>query len=444
MPKKKKIVPGLAAGFRDYLPEEMISRQRMIDIIRASFERYGFLPLDTPSIERLEILTGGDKDFKKQIFTTSKARGDDVLALRFDLTVPLARVIAQYPGIRKPFKRYHIGKSWRGEKPQVGRLREFMQCDVDIVGSSSMMADAEVISLGYETLRALGVRNFMVRVNNRKILGALPKIAKFPEKKIGDVLRVIDKLDKIGAGKVKEELGSETKLSKEQIATVLSIIEMKIAPEENIEKAFGKYAPFLKEGIEELKQLSAHCTALGMPGDAWMIDVSIARGLGYYTGPIFEMTLDDIPSVGSICSGGRYDGLVSKFGQASIPAVGISIGLDRLFAALTQLGIVEKAPSVSDALFLNFDRESEVYIEEATARLRSEGIKTEIYFGNEETIKGQLAYALHHEVPIVLLAGSDEREKGTIQVKNIAARTQVEVDRSEAGNTIKKILGREI
>jgi histidyl-tRNA synthetase len=442
--QKKKVVPGLAAGFRDYLPEEMIPRQHMTDVIRAIFERYGFLPIDTPGIERLEVLTGGDKDFKKQIFTTSKARGDDVLALRFDLTVPLARVIAQYPGIRKPFKRYHIGKSWRGEKPQTGRLREFMQCDADIVGSSSMMADAEVISLGYETLRALGVRNFTMKVNNRKILEALPKAAGFPEKKLRSVLRIIDKLDKIGSAKVKEALIKEEKLSEKQSIAIRSIIETKITPGEDIEKAFGSHAALMKEGIEELRQISTHLAALGMPNDAWIVDASVARGLGYYTGPVFETTLNDLPGIGSVCSGGRYNGLVAQFGQSAIPAVGISIGLDRLFAALTQLGLLVKTHSVANAIFLNFEKQCEEYIEESAARLRSEGIRTEIYFGNEDTIKGQLAYALHREVPIILIAGSEEKTRGTLQIKNVIARTQIEVARADAGKAIKKILGMEI
>ncbi|OGG39042.1 histidine--tRNA ligase [Candidatus Jorgensenbacteria bacterium RIFCSPLOWO2_02_FULL_45_12] len=444
--KRKIIKPSLASGFRDYLPDEMAEFQRMTDIIRGVFERYGFSPLDTPGIERLEILTGGDKNFKKQIFTTSKERGDVPLALRFDLTVPLARVAAQYPALKKPFKRYQFGKVWRGEKAQAGRLREFLQCDVDIVGSRSGMADAEIISVAYETLKALGMENFTIKINNRKLFDALPEAVSFPEKKKESVIRALDKLDKTGWKSVRDSLRAD-KFTKKQIDKIADFVATgAVSSRETFAALRRKFSGSLKmeSGIAEMENLAKNISVLGVPESAWKIDLSVARGLGYYTGSVFETIINDIPGIGSVCGGGRYDNLVERFGQASLPAVGISVGIARLFTAMTELGMIKKRPALTEAIILNFDAACEEYVQSIASDLRKGDVRTEIYLGNEETLKGQLAYALNREIPVVLVAGSDEKARNTVQIKNIAARIQTETSIKDAARKVKEVLGKKV
>src|SRR3989344_2317244 len=407
----KYINPELAGGFRDYLPEDMIPRQRMFDTIRGVFERFGFIPLDTPALEKEEILTGGEEK----------------LALRFDLTVPLARVIAQYPNeIKKPFKRYQVGPVWRAEKPQAGRFREFTQFDADIVGSASMMADAEIISVMYETMTALGISNFLIKVNNRKILNGLAEYAGFSSEKNVTVLRMIDKLDKQGWDEVQKELidcGLEL-IEAEAIKKFVSI------KNSNTEEILGLVESLMKksatalEGIAELREILNYTQALGVPDDSWEIDLSVARGLGYYTGAVFETILQDLPSFGSVFSGGRYDGLVEKFSPNSVPATGASVGVDRLFVALKELKLVRPIKTVAQVIILNFDKTCEVTCLKTANVLRKAQVSTEIYLGQETTLKGQLAYAVRNEAPVVIIIGSIELQKGFAQIKDMRARKQ--------------------
>ncbi len=433
---KKKITPELAAGFRDYLPEDMIPRQKMLDTIRDTFELFGFVPLDTPAIEKEEILTGGDEDFRMRIFRTNVQMGFDKLAMRFDLTVPLARVIAQYPNeIKKPFKRYQVGKVWRAEKPQAGRFREFIQFDADIVGSHNMIADAEIIALMYETLTALGLTHFLIRVNNRKILNGLSDYAGFSHDQIVSVLRSIDKLDKQGWDAVREELQKPVTeegsgLNDEQVRCIRTFLDIHgNNQQEMISMILSEMsnASSAQEGAYELQKILYAVRALGVPDDKWSIDLSVARGLGYYTGPVFETILTDYKEIGSVFSGGRYDDLVDRFGSVSVPATGASVGVDRLFAAMEKLGKIEKSKAISDVIILNFDTECEDYIQSVATMLRHDGINTEIYFGNDTMLKGQLSYVLNLEIPVVLIAGSSEKEKKTVQIKNVVTRKQNEV-----------------
>lgn len=421
--KDKLIKPELASGFRDYLPEEMIPRQEMMDTIRTVFESFGFAPLDTPSIEREEILTGGDAEFDKQIFRIASNKKEEKgemsdLALRFDLTVPLARVVSANQELNKPFKRYQIGKVFRAESSQMGRYREFTQCDADIVGSDSPMADAEVIALVYETLIALGIADFTVKINDRRFLNDVFLKAGVPAERFAAVLRIIDKLDKIGGKGVEKQL---SELLGERVA----------------EKVLSGLKDISSESFDKL---SKDLSSLGIPESNWEIDPNIARGLGYYTGIVFETILNEMPEIGSVCSGGRYDGLVERFSKDGVPAVGMSVGIDRLFAALERLGKIKKQKTAADVLVLNLDASCEERVQKTASDLRKAGIKTEIYFGKENTFKGQLAYAVSREYPVVVIIGPKELAKNMAQVKGMKAREQKEVGFDSVVETVKGII----
>ncbi len=435
------IKPRLPKGFRDYLPTEELARERMLHSIRRTFERFGFVPLETPGIEFKETLTGGSDDFGMHIFTAGINGENEKLALRFDLPVPLARVVSEHANeIKKPFKRYQIGNVWRGENPQAGRYREFMQCDADIVGSQDILADAEIIALMYAVLSDLGIKNFVIRVNNRKLLNALAVYAGFSETKIPNVLRIVDKLEKQGWGAVKKEFEAEG-LIKKEIDAIQKFLDIS---EKDHEKALMKAESVLgdkgKEGIGELKKLLEYADAFSIPRNSWMFDFSIARGLGYYTGIVFETVLTDLPKFGSVMSGGRYDNLTERFGAQKIPATGVSLGIDRLFAALKELKLQYAEKSITKALVLNFDAESELLCAKAVNDIRARGIPAEIYLGNEKSMKGQLAYALKNEIPFVIIIGSDERARGVAQIKNLEKREQKEIPLEKLGSEFLKII----
>ncbi len=440
------ISPSLAGGFRDYLPEDMIPRQKILDTVRAVFERFGFVPLETPGLEREEVLTGGDESFSKQIFRARLKEGKEELALRFDLTVPLARVIAAYPqAIEKPVKIYQVGKVWRGERPQAGRFREFVQFDADIVGSARMLADAEIIALIYETLTALRVPNFLIRVNNRKILSGLPEYAGFNSKDVDKALRIIDKMDRLGWDGVSNELTEAIGLDVKQLDAIKRFLDIHAENRQETLRevnALMKTSSTVLEGVNELLEIANHLTALGVPEKAWVIDLSVTRGLGYYTGPVFEAILTDMPAVGSVFSGGRYDGLITRFSPSTIPATGASIGVDRLFAAMKQLGVIEQSKVTARVFVFNFDKETETPCEEITTKLRRANIPTELYIGKETTIKGQLAYAVKKEFPVAIIIGEDEKARGVAKIKDMKARHQMEVPQDEVVNTVKEILSR--
>ncbi len=448
------IEPKLAGGFRDYLPEEMIPREKLLSTIKGVFERFGFAPLDTSSVEKTEILTGGDPHFRKQVYGVSQLSAEEAegseneLALRFDLTIPLARVVAaNLSTLKKPFKRYEFGKVWRGERPQAGRYREFMQCDADIIGTSSALADAEIIALMYATLKELAVPNFVIRVNNRKILNGLSEYAGFENWKTEPVLRALDKLDKQSWDDVAKELADEkhAHISAKEIEAVKKLVLIKKTKPEDALEAVAKLMKGIapaEEGIRELETIAAHIKDLGVPDAAWRVDLTIARGLGYYTGTIFETTLTDLPNIGSVFSGGRYDNLVERFGTSSVSAVGASVGIDRLFTALQQLKLVKAEKTPTEVLALNFDESATRDILGLTAELREAGINAEFYAGDEDNMKAQLAYAVAMEVPFVLILGANEIEKNVVVIKDMIARTQIEVKRKDLTATVKKLLGK--
>ncbi len=434
MPEKpKRIKPRLLKGFSDFLPERMLARRNLIEIVRTVYERYGFMPLDTPALEYLETLTGEyGANSAKEIYAFEDRAGDHV-ALRYDLTVPLARIIAQYPDLPKPFRRYQFSPVWRFDKPGPGRFREIWQFDVDTVGCAKMIADAEIIGAIVDCLKALGVERFHVRYSNRKLLNALIGYAGIESGRAHDVFRVLDKLDKAGLENVKLELGPG-RVDKSgdpikglgldggpigKIDEFLSITgKTRTEIVTNLRALFGD-AKEANEAIDELAEIDELLTAAGIDDTHVKIDVSVARGLDYYTGPIFEAILDDLPKFGSVFGGGRYDGLVQRFMGQAIPAVGTSVGIDRLLAALVELGSVHAPRTTVQVLVTTMDKKRMADYQILTRELRDAGINTELYFGKAGQIGKQLQYADRVGIPLAVIAGSDEFDKGEVSVKNL-------------------------
>lgn len=443
--KSKRIKPELPGGFRDYGPADAILRQRLFTKIRNIFEVFGFEPMETPGIERTKILLGGEAESDKVIFRVTAGRGGETkdikkeeLSLRFDLTVPLARFIAANPEIPKPFKRYQIGKVWRGESPQQGRYREFIQADIDIVGSSSMDADAEIIAVISAVLKNLGINSFIIKINNRKILQALPRFCNFPEKKLMSLLRLIDKQEKIGEQKMRKEiLKIFNKKAAEKIFQFLGISgnkkEKLIRAQELLKNDMAA-----KEGIQELINIVNGLEVLGVESKNWDIDFSMVRGLGYYTGPIFETILSGAPSLGSIFSGGRYDNLVSTFTGERLPAVGASMGVDRFLTTLDSMGLLKKKPTTVKVLMLNLDPELKSEYFSLARQLREANINTALYLGDDRAFQAQLAYAVKKEISYVLIYGAEEKKKAVVTVKKLSTREQKEIPKDQIAQYFKK------
>ncbi len=428
-----KIEPKLLKGFRDYLPADLIVRQEMMDKVRKVFESFGFLPLETPSLEYRETLTGKyGEETDKQLYLF-KDQGDRDIGLIFDLTVPLARVVAMYPELPKPFKRYQIQRVWRAEKPQAGRYREFYQCDVDIVGSSDMLADTEIILIAIETLQALGVKDFTVKINNRKILNEYLTGLKIKENNFSNILRVIDKRDKIGEPEMREQLNLDKNLTDE----IIEFINIKGGNEKilaQVKKIIGE-----TNGVKELNEVINNLQAGGVEERYFRIDLSITRGLDYYTATVFETTLNQLPDFGSVMSGGRYDKLISMFLGKEIPAVGISLGIDRLLAGLEKLNLVATKKSVSEVLVTVFDQK---YIKEylqIASELRKAGLKVELY-SQADNLKKQIKYADKQNIPLVIIAGEDELKQNKVAVKDLRSGRQTEVKKGEMVKKIKELL----
>lgn len=437
-----KIDPQPASGFRDYLPADTIARQAMFDRIRDIFEKFGFSPIETPALERLEVLTGGDPEFKKQLYQARITEDDEPLGLRFDLTIPLARYVAAHADkLQMPFMRYHIGSAWRGEHAQAGRYREFTQCDADIVGSRSMLADAQIISMVATVFRTLNLEHTIrIRLSNRKILNGLAEFLGFDASKTPAVLRAIDKLDKHAWNVVATELKDKVGLDDAQIDAIQEFLALRGPTSEELldqVQAMLAFAPTSHAGIDELRQVISHLDALAVPRSAWELDLSITRGLGYYTGTVFETQLTSAPQYGSVCSGGRYDDLVSRFAPMDLPGVGLSVGIDRLFAALDELGLIPSSPTHTKVALLNFDLPCQSDILALAAQLRQASINTQVYMGHEETLKGQLSWAVKSQIPYVVIMGAQECEKGVAQLKDMNAHTQEEVSVSDLPSKLK-------
>jgi histidyl-tRNA synthetase len=432
MADERLVEPRLLKGFRDYLPAQMNARQRMIATIREMYERYGFLPLETPAQEyRVTLLGYGDEN-TKQIFEFKNPEGEDV-ALRFDLTVSLARVVAQYPDLPLPFRRYQVAPVWRVDKPDPGRFREFIQFDLDSVGAVSLAADVEILSGMYDTLRALGIERFKVRFSDRKVLNSLLDFAGIPRDMAHGVFRVLDKLEKIGVDNVAAELTTgRTDLSGDTIrglglspASVAKIREFLALPKGRRVDVLAALStlfagvPSAPEAIGELQFLCSSLEALEIPDEFVTLDLNIARGLDYYTGPVFEAVLTDATEFGSVFGGGRYDGLVERFLGRKIPGVGASIGVDRLFAAMQKLGLIELVASTAQVLVTVMEPARVNEYQQLTRRLRQAGINTELYLGEEKGLGKQLQYANRQQIPVAVIIGSDEFARGEVTIKDL-------------------------
>jgi histidyl-tRNA synthetase len=432
MPDAKIVEPKLLRGFRDYLPAQMNARLKMIATIREVYERYGFQPLDTPAQEYRVTLLGYGEETTKQIFAFQNPEGEDV-ALRFDLTVPLARVVAQYPELPMPFRRYQVAAVWRADKPDPGRFREFLQFDLDTVGTTSLAADAEILCAMHDTLSALGIERFTIRFSSRKVLNSLLDFAEIPRGFAHNVFRVLDKLEKIGLEGVTAELTvGRVDASGDRIAglglqtrQVDAIKQFLALPQgtrrdvlQSLSSLFRNVAS-AEEALGELRSICDSLDALAMSEERIRLDLSIARGLDYYTGPVFEASLNDAPEFGSVFGGGRYDGLVERFLGRKIPAVGASIGVDRLFAAMETLGLHALAPSTARVLVTVMETERLAEYQKLTHELRRAGINTEMYLGEERTLGKQLQYANRLQIPLAIIIGSDEFSRGEVTIKNL-------------------------
>lgn len=436
---KNIVKPSTLPGFMELLPKDQILFNKIKDTIRKTYESFGFIPIDTPLIERSEILLAkGGGETEKQIYRFTK--GDTDMALRFDLTVPLARYVAQhFPNLTFPYRRYHIGKVYRGEKSQRGRFREFYQCDVDIIGNGklSVVYDAEIPSIIYATFRNLGFEDFTVKINNRKVLNGF--FASLNISSTVDVLRSIDKLEKIGDSGVRAEL-KELGLPESIVDRILRFIKIQGSDGEKLEalKALDIANEIFREGIEELETVIDYVKSFGVPEKNYMIDLTIARGLDYYTGTVYETFLDDYPEIGSVCSGGRYDNLAEFYTTQKLPGVGISIGLTRLFYQLNEAGLLEgDAPStLTKVLVVPMDETCNEYSIKVANILREEGIVSEVHF-EEAKVGKKLNYANKLDIPYVILIGEDEIRRQMVSLKDMKTGDQELITIEEAIKTVK-------
>jgi histidyl-tRNA synthetase len=428
------VEPRISRGLRDLLPDQMLARQHMVDTIRGVYELYGFVPLNTPAIEFLDVLSGSaGQEAQQSIFRVTNPENEP-LGLRFDLTVPLARVIAQYRELPRPFRRYQVSPVWRADKPDKGRFREFTQFDLDSVGVESEVADTEIIAGMCDTLSALNVGGYLVRFSSRAILNLLLRFAGIGEGQGVDVFRVLDKLDKVGIDKVKLELMQGYKdesgdtirgvgLAADQVDRIQRFLNVKSSSRQDVvtqlRELFAGVDGAAAE-IDAVARISSHLYTLGYGDGQVSLDLSIARGLAYYTGPVFEAILTDAPQFGSVFGGGRYDGLVQRFLGEAIPAVGASIGVDRLLAALAHIGKLDTRKATARVLVVNMDPALTDDYLAMTWELRRAGIPTELYLGTAKGPGKQLKYADQYEIPLVLLYGSNEKQQGIVTIKDMS------------------------
>ena len=437
------IKPRTLSGFMELLPDKQQRFETMAEILRRTYASYGFAPLDTPAIEDARILLAkGGGETEKQIYRFQK--GDSDLALRFDLTVPLAKYVAlHYSELALPFRRFQISKVYRGERAQRGRFREFYQADIDIIGDGKLdiLNEAEIPAIIYKVFRGFGLTRFQIHVNNRKILNGFYAMLGLTEKS-GDIMRTVDKLDKIGADKVKLILLEDCGLSEEQAEDILKFIAIR-GTNAQVISALESYAgknEMFDQGLSELKAVTVNLAAFGVPEENFAVDLTIARGLDYYTGTVYETTLLDHPEIGSVCSGGRYDNLAGYYIDKALPGVGISIGLTRLFYVLDEQGLLNPAlPSApADALVLPMTQSPAEAIALAE-KLRSAGLRVQLY-GEQKKFKQKMAYANKLAVPFAVLLGEDEINEGVCSVKNMVTGEQLKLTAEDAAAHIKASL----
>ena len=440
-----KIKPRTLSGFMELLPDKQVQMNKMRAVLAETYARYGFTPLDTPAIEAAEVLLAkGGGETEKQIYRFTK--GDSDLALRFDLTVPLAKyVAANYGQLTFPFRRYQIGKVWRGERAQRGRFREFYQADIDIIGDGALdiLNEAEIPAIIYDTFTRLGLHRFRIRVNNRKVLNGFFAILGLSEQ-AGDVLRTIDKLDKIGADKVRALLTDTCGVTSDQADEILRFIACPGTSADKLaflEQYRGRNETF-DLGLDELRTVVGYLPAFGVPEENFELDLTIARGLDYYTGTVYETVLLDHPEVGSICSGGRYDDLAGYYTNKSLPGVGISIGLTRLFYILQEQNMISDAvlTAPADVLILPMTDDLSAAVALASM-LRAGGLRVQLY-SEKKKFKAKIGYADKLGIPFVIFLGEDEIAQHVCALKNMATGVQEAVTQETALETIRAEIAR--
>ena len=434
-----KIKPRTLSGFMELQPDKQVQMDKMRAVLAETYARYGFTPLDTPAIEAAEVLLAkGGGETEKQIYRFTKGESD--LALRFDLTVPLAKyVAANYGQLTFPFRRYQIGKVWRGERAQRGRFREFYQADIDIIGDGALdiLNEAEIPAIIYDTFTRLGLHRFRIRVNNRKVLNGFFAILGLSEQ-AGDVLRTIDKLDKIGADKVRALLTDTCGITSEQADEILRFIACPGTSADKLaflEQYRGRNETF-DTGLDELRTVVGYLPAFGVPEENFELDLTIARGLDYYTGTVYETVLLDHPEVGSICSGGRYDDLAGYYTNKSLPGVGISIGLTRLFYVLNEQGMLNenRVMAPADVMIVPMTDDLEAAVRLAT-ELRAQNIRVQLY-AEQKKFKAKIQYADKLHIPYIIFLGEDEIAAGTVSLKDLRTGEQITVPAQDASARI--------
>ena len=469
------IEPRTLKGCQDWLPQDLIVRKEIIAKIEAVFERYGFMPVETPALEYLETLLGaGSEETNKEMFRLESPEGD-AIALRFDLTVPFARVMAQYPAeIKAPFRRYAVGSSWRADKPGVGRYRQFTQLDIDAAGTESLAVDAEMTAVMCDAMAAIGLDRYRILINNRKLLDVrLESCGIHEDARKKHVLRVIDKLSKVGIENVRRELGPGriddsgdpipgVKLDDEIIEKIIEFISIEAPVRADVIAKLEQVLPpsdATTDALNDMRELDAGLRALDVDDEHVRFDPSLARGLDYYTGPVFEGILLDAPEFGSVMGGGRYNRLVERFMERAVPCTGISIGIDRLFPALKKLGLVREQATTIQALIVTMGKVPTAETLKVAAELRAAGINAETYFGAKMNMKNQLSHADHYGIPVAVIIGEDEIANGVVSIKDLHAgkqqreditdrdayrqagkATQVTVPRNEMVATVKRML----
>lgn len=438
--KQQLIQPRTLPGFRDFLPEMMLPREQCMQTARELFKKFGFVPIDTPTLEYTEILLGkGGDETDKQLFRFDQGKRD--VAMRFDLTIPFARFAAQHIGeVGTPFKRYHIAPVWRGERPQRGRYREFIQCDFDTIGTESNAADIETLLIINDLLESLGFERFSIRVNHRQLLNGLLDSLSLRNSSV-PILRSLDKLPKIGREKVIEEMIETAGTTEDQASQVLAFAALEGSPTEILSQVKGMISESESglDGIERLTQLFETVDALKLPEGRVSLDLSIARGLDYYTGTIYETFLDDLPSIGSICSGGRYDNLAGLYTKQKLPGVGASLGLDRLLAAMDELELLNSQKSAAQVMVVQFSKD---YLSDyfRISRILHEAGIGAMVFPDKKAIGKQLQHATRQGINIALIAGESEFAKQEWQVKNLSKGEQETIPESQLVEHIQGLL----
>lgn len=440
--KMNKVEPKILPGFMELLPQDQIKFNKMYDTIRSVYEKFGFLPLDTPVLEYSDVLlakAGGETE--KQIYRFLK--GDTDISMRFDLTVPLARYVSQrYNDLTFPFKRYQMSKVYRGERQQKGRYREFYQCDIDIIGNESLdlVYDAEIPTIIYHVFKELNIGEFVIKINNRKVLNGFFSSLDLSEK-VTDILRIIDKIDKIGKEAVKKELVN-IGVSDEKCNSILEFIEITGSNDEILSKldSLNIENEVFANGLSELKQVVKNLRAFNVPEENFIINLTIARGLDYYTGTVYETNLVKYPELGSICSGGRYENLTEYYTKQKLPGIGISIGLTRLFSQLKDIGVLDEKPkekSVTKVLVMDIGNQDFDYMLKVATAFRESGIQTDVYYG-DKGMKAKMKYANKLYIPYVAIIGEDEVKNNTVSLKNMFTGEQktISVDEIKFGKEV--------